>query len=506
MIRAASAVLLAFCAACPTPAQTGPEPAIDAYVGHAVREWGEPGLAIAVVRDGRIAFEKGYGLRGAPGSEAVGPATLFQIGSLTKAFTAAALAMLVDEGKLTWDTRVIDALPGFRMYDSWVTREIRVRDLLCHRSGLPPFAGDMMAFGSTLDRAELVRRIRYFKPASSFRSRFAYSNLMFVAAGAVVERASGESWDRFVASRIFSPLGMASTTTDSAALDANPNAARPWALIDGSNRLAARRIANNIAPAGGIASSAHDMARWMLLQLAGGTSGGRRLFSEAAARAMWTVETPIATRPEPDGWEPMFHGYGLGWNLSEYRGRKIVYHGGALQGMTSLLMLVPSERLGVVVLTNAELPLQRPLARRVIDAYLGAPERDWSGEALRRFRDDERRDAAEGAGPAPAPASAIAAASCAGVYESDALGAMDVKAVGARLEVSLPVLPRATGAAEPWRLATWRVTWNDPTLPKTFLWFDVDPDGNVTAARLRPSSGDDDSFDVADYEFTRRKP
>ncbi len=486
-------------------AQTGRESALDAYVARAVADWGEPGLSIAVVEDGRVTFEKGYGMRGGPHDGAVDANTLFQVGSVTKAFTSAAVAMLVDERKIGWDTRVIDVLPGFRMYDPWVTREIRIRDLLCHRSGLPAFAGDMMAFGSTLTRDEIVRRIRFLKPASSFRTRYAYSNLMFVAAGAVVAAASGESWDEFVASRIFTPLGMTSTTTSAAVLAASLNAARPWARVNGVNVPVERRNAGNIAPAGGISSSAHDLAQWMLLQLGGGEFNGRQLFSKAASRQMWTVQTPIATTPEPDGWEPMFRGYGLGWNLSEYRGHKIVYHGGALIGMTSLVMMVPDRRLGVVVLTNGELPIQRGLARRVIDAYLGAPQRDWSGEALQRFRASEK---AEKATPqvAPAPATAIPAADCAGTYVSDALGELSIKAVNGRLAVRLPVLPRATGEAEPWRLDTWRVTWQDVTLPKTFLSFDVLPDGRVDGVKMRPEGAGDESFDVADYEFTRKKP
>ncbi len=501
----AIALLIAFCAPPALRAQNGREAALDAYIGRAVRDWGEPGLSIAVVKDGRVVFEKGYGSRGGPADGAVDANTLFQVGSVTKAFTSAAMAMLVDERKLDWDTRVIDVLPGFRMYDPWVTREIRIRDTLCHRSGLPAFAGDMMAFGSTLNREELVRRIRFLKPASSFRTRYAYSNLMFVTAGAVVAAASGETWDRFVSTRIFGPLGMTSSTTSAAALAASKNAARPWARANGANQLVERRNADNIAPAGGISSSAHDLAQWMLLQLGGGESGGRRLFSEAAARQMWTVQTPIATRPEPDGWEPMFRGYGLGWSLSEYRGRKIVSHGGALIGMTSLVMMVPSERLGVAVLTNGELLIEQPLARRVIDAYVGAPERDWSGEALRRFRDEEKQEAVKPSS-APAPATVVPAEACAGVYDSDALGEMDVKVVNGRLEVSLPVLPRATGEAEPWRLDTWRVTWRDVTLPKTFLSFDVSPAGRVEGVRMRPGGDGDESFDVADYPFTRRKP
>jgi CubicO group peptidase (beta-lactamase class C family) len=486
-------------------AQTGPEPALDAYISGAVAEWGEPGLSIAVVKDGKVALEKGYGMRGGSHDGAVDANTLFQIGSVTKAFTSAAIAMLVDERKIGWDTRVIDVLPDFRMYDPWVTREIRIRDLLCHRSGLPAFAGDMMAFGSTLSRGELVRRIRFLKPVSSFRTRYAYSNLMFVTAGAIVEATSGESWDEFVAARIFGPLGMGSTTSSAGALAASPNAARPFARVNGVNVPVERRNADNIAPAGGISSSAHDLARWILLQLGGGEFKGRQIFSKAASRQMWTVQMPIATRPEPDGSEPMFHGYGLGWNVSEYRGHKIVYHGGALIGMTSLVMMVPDEHLGVVVLTNGELPIQRSLARRVIDTYLGAPVRDWSSEALNRFRATEKAEAAKPQ-VAPTPATAIPAAECAGTYVSDALGELSIKAVNGRLAVSLPVLPRATGEAEPWRLDTWRVTWRDVTLPKTFLCFDVLPDGRVDAVKMRPDGQGDDSFDVDDYEFTRKRP
>ncbi len=483
----------------------GPAGDLDQYTSAAVSQWKEPGLAIAVVKDGRMVFARGYGVRRLGRAAAVDEDTVFAIGSLTKAFTAASAAMLVDEGKLDWDGRVIDFLPGFRMYDPWVTREMRLRDLMCHRSGLPAYGGDLMVFGSTYGREELLRRVRYLKPASSFRSKFAYSNLMFLAAGEVVEAAAGVRWDDFVAQRIFAPLGMSRSNTSVTKLAGEGDVAYPNGYIGGESREVERRNADNIGPAGSINSTARDMARWMMLQLGRGQYDGRRLFSEKTSREMWEVQTP---RPVEGADAPLFNGYGLGWGVSEYRGRKMLSHAGGLAGMTSFIALLPEEKLGVVVLTNGELPVAPAVARRAMDAYLGAPPRDWSGEALKRFQAREkaearewsevlRKHAAAGAGPAED------AARYAGTYRSEALGDVEVKAAGAGLEVRLAPLPRAVGKAERWAEETYLIRWANAAWPETFLTFEREAGGGVAGARMRLAREADESLDFPDYEFKK---
>lgn len=501
------ALAVAFLLAPALGAQSAPTARVNAYIASAVRAWHEPGLAIAVVKDDKVVFAKGYGLRKRGEAAPVDENTVFAIGSLTKAFTAAAAGMLVDEGKLHWDGRVIDYLPDFRLYDPWVTREIRLRDLLCHRSGLPAQGGDLMAFGSTYGRDDLLRRVRFLHPASSFRSAYAYQNLMFVAAGQVVADAAGMSWDNFAATRIFAPLGMDSTSTSVSKLASGGDIAMPHIYVEGESRAAGHENVDNIGPAGAVNTSVRDMARWIRLQLGAGTFEGRKLFSSAVSREMWQVQTPIHTMPAAGGEEePLFHGYGLGWRIGDYHGRKIVGHAGGLAGMTSYLLLSPGERFGLVILTNGEFPIQTPLAKYVLDAWLGYPERDWSAGALARFRAEERKDAASRAAlDARRPVSAAGTpplANLAGTYRSEAFGDMELRAENGKLAVRMVPLPRLKGVAVPWQYSTFLVTWKDPTCPRTFLTFTLDPDGKPTGASLRRAEEGDESFDFENYAFS----
>ena len=396
-------------------------------------------------------------------------------------------------------------MPDFRLFDPWVTREIRLRDLLCHRSGLPAQGGDLMAFGSTYGRDDLLRRVRFLRPASSFRSTYAYQNLMFLAAGQVVAAAAGTGWDNFVSARIFAPLGMNSTSTSVSKLPPSGDIAMPHIYVNGESRAAGHENVDNIGPAGAVNTSVRDMAQWIRLQLGRGTYGGRTLFSPAVAREMWQVQTPIHTAPGPGGEEPLFNGYGLGWRIGEYSGRKIVGHAGGLAGMTSYLLLSPKDRFGLVILTNGELPIQTPLAKYVLDAWLGNRERDWSAEALVRFRAEERKDAASHAAlDARRPASAAGVpplANLTGTYRSEAFGDMELRAENGKLAVRMVPLPRLEGIAEPWPYGSFLVTWKDPTCPRTFLTFPLDPDGKPTAANLRRAEEGDESFDFENYLF-----
>ena len=482
---------------------------IDGYVSKAVQEWKEPGLAIAIVKDGHVVFLKGYGVRKLGGAKPIDPDSIFEIGSLTKAFTAAALGMLVDEGKLHWDDRVIDHMPDFRLYDPWVTREIRVRDLLCHRSGLPAYGGDLLVFGSTYTRQEIVRRLRFIKPVSSFRSTYAYSNVMVLAAGQLIPRITGKTWDEFVRERIFAPLGMRSTYTSTSQLPAGGDIATPHIYVNGKSQPDERGNYDNIGPAGSINSTARDMAQWIRLQLGEGTVDGHKLFSEEVSREMWSAQTPIHSKPSAGLPTPQFQAYGLGWGISEYRGHKLLSHGGALSGMTARIAIMPDEKLGFAILTNGELPVQTPLMYRILDAYLDAPERDWSGEALSRFtreQEDDRakakkQDAQRVAGTKPP----LALASYAGTYRSDAFGDMKIAQRENKLEVRLLPLRGAAGDAEYWQYGAFRITWRDPGWPKTFLLFHLNANGSIADARLQLAEGADPSFDFQDYVFERTR-
>src|ERR1044072_62151 len=316
-------------------AQTSAPLDLDDYDARVLKEFEVPGLAIAIVKDGKIVLAKGYGVRKLGEPTRVDENTLFGIASNTKAFTAAALAMLVDEAKISWDDPVVKHLPGFQLYDPYVTREMTIRDLLTHRSGLGLGAGDLLWWPPTdYSRDELVRRLRFIKPASSFRSRYAYDNVLYMVAGQVITAVTGKSWDDFIKERIFSPLGMTTSNTSVAAFSSSSNVATPHARFDGRVQATLPQPLDNVAPCGSINSSVAEMAKWLIAQLNRGAIGeGHRLFSERQSREMWSAQTILPLNEPPPHLAPLrsnFAAYGLGWGLTEYRGLKTVLTNGGV--------------------------------------------------------------------------------------------------------------------------------------------------------------------------------
>ncbi|HET6889648.1 MAG TPA: serine hydrolase, partial [Pyrinomonadaceae bacterium] len=373
-------------------AQEAPLTGFNDYVNKALGDWQVPGLAVAIVKNDQIVFARGYGVRKLGETAPVTERTLFAIGSSSKAFTAASIAMLIDEGKLSWDDPAIRHLPGFELFDPYATRELTVRDLLSHRSGLQ--RGDFLWYGSEYDRNEIIRRTRYLKPSWSLRSRFGYQNLMFLTAGQLVAKISGKSWDEFIKDRLFSPLGMTASSTSIKSLQTSNDVATPHAKVDEKVQVVAWRNIDNIAPAGSINSNVIDMAQWVRLQLSDGNYQGKRLFSSGVAKEMHTPQTVIRAEPPYSLFYPEAHfiNYGLGWFLSDYRGRKVVEHGGAIDGMRAQIALLPEEKLGLVILSNMHgTLLPTALMYRTFDAYLGPPQRDWSAELLKTFKSFEEQ-------------------------------------------------------------------------------------------------------------------
>lgn len=401
-LRALTALFVLLGAAPALRAQTPDVAALDAYFAKARAAWPVPGFSVAIVKDGAVVLEKGYGVRDVRGTEPVDEHTLYAIASNSKAFTVAALAQQVDAGRLSWDDRVIDHLPWFRLYDPWVTQEMRVRDLLSHRSGLGTFSGDLLWYGTDYSAEEVVRRARYLPQAYPFRAGYGYSNLMFIAAGEVLRAVSGQDWHDYVPEHLFRPLGMTRSRVSTTELDGVDNVATPHKNERGEVLPIDWYAWDAMGSAGGIVSSVHDMSHWLVAQLDGGTYGGERLFREADQAEWWRVHNPFAVSASYRARYPTTHfrGYGLGWSLADYRGRLVASHGGGYDGMYSQVALVPEERLGVVVLTNAMTGVAPTLVYRVLDAYLGGEERDWSGEALpgwiaSRERFEARQDRAE---------------------------------------------------------------------------------------------------------------
>jgi CubicO group peptidase (beta-lactamase class C family) len=390
--------------------------ALDGYFAKAQQEWPVPGFSIAIVKDGQIVLEKGYGVREAGTTDPVDQHTLYAIASNSKAFTAAALAQQVDAGKLAWDDRVIDHLPYFRLYDDYVTHEMRVRDLLSHRSGLGTYSGDMLWYGTPYTAEEVVRRARHLEPAFSFRDGYGYTNLMFIAAGEVLRAVTGEDWHDHVERAFFEPLGMTRSVTSTSDLASRDNVATPHKNERGDVLPIEWYNWDAMGAAGGIISSVHDMSQWLVAQLGGGAKGDVRLFAEARQHEMWNVLNPLAVSPGYRQRYPTTHfrGYGMGWSLADYRGRKITSHGGGYDGMYSQVAIVPEEGLGIVVLTNAMTGIAPALVYRTLDAYLGGEPRDWSAEGLVTWRQSRdafhaRQDSAENNRiPGTSPSKALA--------------------------------------------------------------------------------------------------
>ncbi|HJS73942.1 MAG TPA: serine hydrolase domain-containing protein [Vicinamibacteria bacterium] len=355
---------------------------LDRFVEETRKDMGVVGLAVAVVKDGRVVYAKGFGERRIGTGETVDENTLFAIGSNTKAFTAAAIGILVDEKKMTWDDRVTRHLPWFALYDPYVTREITVRDLLSHRSGLGR-RGDANWYATDFDREEIVRRVRFLEPNSSFRSEAGYQNTMFLTAGEVAEGVSGQSWDGFVADRLLKPLGMTRSRTSVRDLEGMPNVAAPHEEIDGDVVGVPHRNIDNVAPAGSILSSVSDMTRWLLLMLGEGELEGRRILSRETVAEVWKPNIVYPMSREAKELYPSTHfsTYGLGWGLRDYRGRFLATHTGGIDGMLSQVLLAPEEELGIVVLTNTSPSgalAHGAVTNHVLDAYLGAGgETDW---------------------------------------------------------------------------------------------------------------------------------
>lgn len=389
------AVLLVSLLLClPAAAQRSPVPGLESIVEKALSDWNVPGAAIAIVKNDAVVYERGFGVRTQGTNDKVDQHTIFSIASTTKAMTAACLGMLVDEGKLSWDDPVTKWLPEFALSDPYVSRQLTVRDLLTHRSGLP--RGDMLWYGSGYDRQEILRRVRNLQPAWGFRARYGYQNIMYMAAGEVVRAVSGMSWDAFMKERLFGPLGMTRSSTSVLALEGVANVATPHEDVDDTVRAVRWPNYDNIGGAGSGNSTAHDMAQWARLVLNGGLYDGKRLLQDRTVEELTSPQMINRLDSVARALRPSSHflTYGLGWGLVDYLGRKIVTHDGWLDGMRSRIMLVPEEKLGVVVLLNGpRASLHTALAYQVVDHYVGAPKKDWSAEYLRMAREDEKKAA-----------------------------------------------------------------------------------------------------------------
>lgn len=521
MNRAARSIAAALVLLAAAPAALAAPPKdFDARAQAVLRAAGSPGLGVAIVEKGKTTLLKGYGVRKLGAPEPVDADTIFPVASVSKAFTAAALGILVDQGKLRWDDKVIDHLPQFQMYDPWVAREITVRDLLVHRSGLGLGAGDLLFWPrSTVGRDEIVRRIRYLPPATSFRSSYAYDNVLYIVAGQVVEAVSGQSWETFVETEILKKAGMTGATPNPDVRLARANRAAPHGRINGAVRgLGDQALLNeqdilsvNAAPAGGLAATPRDLARWMTIQLAHGSLGGdSRLFSEAVSKEMWKphVLMPVNPNGSPPGAAPNFATYALGWRVTDYRGHKIISHTGAIEGFRALVVLVPDLDVGFAFTLNAEEnDVTMGLMYELLDHYIapGGPRKNWPEAWAKKNAADFEEAARDFAAQKPPAAGAAARplSVYAGAYQDPWFGKIVIGETTAGLTIDFPHNPNMKGTLVPSSIDTFRTVFPDRNVEPAYLTFTFDPMGKVqrlTLSAVSPLA--DFSYDYADLDFT----
>lgn len=486
--------------------------AFDAYIEQARQQWDVPGLAVAIVKDGEVIHAKGYGVANVDTQAPVTEHTLFAIASNSKAYTAALLAMLVDEGRLDWDDKVQQYLPWFQLYDPYVSANMTVRDLLCHRSGLATFSGDLIWYGSAHGREAVVRRARHLEPVMGFRAGYGYQNIMFIAAGLVIEAITGEPWDDVVKSRILSPLEMNRTVTTVRALRTKNDVSAPHnSNPSGTGNHTIQWVNwDNVAPAGSLISSVHDCAQWLKLQLAGGTLDGTTYWSEAQHHEMWSMHTPEEISGFSREYFPSkaFQGYGLGWDLSTIHGRLVVGHGGGYDGMISKTVMVPEEGLGFIVLTNNINWLASALGNKFLDVFLGDPKHDNTDWAELYLGFKQGQDAEEAAAREAAEANRNKASTpslpleaYAGTYRSEMYGDVVLRAIGDQLAFQFQPTPLFRGTLRHWQYDSFELNWGtEMMLPSGTVQFLLNPSGEVTEMVIDVPNPD---FDFTELKLIR---
>ncbi|MES2176398.1 MAG: serine hydrolase [Gemmatimonadota bacterium] len=481
------AACLVVAASASAAAQSSPIVGLDAYITKAMADWQVPGLSIAIVRNDSVIYERGFGVRELGKAGTVDQHTIFPIASTTKAFTVGALGTLVDEGKLKWDDKVSTYLPTLQLSDAYVTQQLTVRDLLTHRIGLS--RSDNLWIVAPFTRAEVIKHARFLAPPPAFRVEYGYNNLAYILAGEVAGSASGSNWDDLIATRWFKPLGMTRSTTRSVVANADANVAASHIRVDGKPVAVARRNYDNIGGAGAIFSSAHDMAQWIRMHLAGGTYAGKRLLQPATLKEMYTPQTTMRADTVAERMFPTtnFRAYGFGWFLQDYNGRKLVHHSGSINWTRTHVAMIPAEHIGVVAIANLNTSgLQQALMYRVLDALMGLPARDWSAEYLEvAKRGDERSlaqsralDSARVKNTTPS----LALEQYAGNYTNEVYG--DVSIVVENGHLVMRYSDDYTADLEHWHHDTFSAKWRRTGFGRSFATFTLDSRARVATLEL----------------------
>lgn len=492
---------------------------IDSLVELTLKTFDVPGIAVAVVKDGKIVHAKGYGLRSLNTRQPVDENTLFGIASNSKAFTAAALGILIDEGKLTWDDKVTDYIPEFKLYNSFVTEEFTIKDLLTHRSGLGLGAGDLMFWpdSSNFTKAEIIHNLRYLKAVSSFRTKYDYDNLLYIAAGEVVAKISGMSWEDFIKTRIMQPLQMNSSAASYSRIQDKANVIDPHAPVNGVVQVIGRDWNQTANAAGGIYSNLTDMCKWIIMQMNNGKYGDgltKQLFSEAVHEEMWTPQTIIPVRGNTP-YNTHFSSYGLGWFLSDVKGYKQATHTGGLAGIVTQVTLIPEMKLGIIVFTNQQSGAAfTAITNTIKDSYLGISGMNRVQQMHQRVLAAEAdakktTDAiwAEINAQNKSNSSRIDLSQLTGTYTDKWFGEVVVATENGKNIFYSKRSPRLTGELLAYKANTFIVKWSNRSFDAdAYVMFSLDENGKGSGITMKPISPlTDFSFDFKDLDFKRTK-
>jgi CubicO group peptidase (beta-lactamase class C family) len=490
---------------------------IDTLVERTMRAFDVPGIAVAVIKDGKVIHSKGYGVRSLNTKEKVDENTLFGIASNSKAFTAAALGILIDEGKLKWDDKVRDYIPEFKLYSPYVTEEFTIRDLLTHRSGMGLGAGDLMFFPDSSDFTlkDILYNLRFLKPVSGFRTKYDYDNNLYIVAGEVVARVSGKSWDDFVEERILGPLGMTHSACSFDRLKDKTNVIDGHASVEGKVQVIARSSLKVGHSAGGINSCISDLSKWVLLQLSHGKYGddlGKKLFSDDVHEEMWTPQTIIPVR-NPGPYNTHFSAYGLGFGVSDVKGYKQLSHTGGLEGMVTQITMIPELNLGIIVLTNQqEGGAFTSITNQIKDSYFGITGTDrvtqysngrkQSLAAANKITDSIWRDIATSQ---KGNAGKTDLKIYTGTYRDQWFGDIIISIKNGKLWFDSKRSPKLTGEMFAYKGNSFVVKWRDRSMDAdAFVIFSLDMEGKGAGITMRPISPlTDFSYDFQDLDLHR---
>jgi CubicO group peptidase (beta-lactamase class C family) len=478
---------------------------LDNYFRNMVDEWDIPSASIGIVKDGQLVFTGNYGVleigkEGAPDAN-----TLYAIASNSKAFTSAMIGMLVQEGKLNWNDPVRKYLPYFELYDSWVSEHTTIRDILSHRVGLGTFSGDNIWYKSELSARDFIKRYKHVPQAYGFRAGYGYSNLMFIAAGEIIEIITGKSWAENVRERILDPLGMNRTIASVKELESTGNYATPHARNERGNYPIPWTSWDNVAATGGLVSSVSDLAKWMIFNLNNGIHEGDTLLSKQTRNMVWTPHNNhMVDHTSPNDFNRHFNAYGLGWSLSDYRGRLRVGHTGGYDGMITAVTLIPDEDLGVVVLTNGVKSPIMAATYYALDRFLGVESiKDWSADYLKltneRMANDTRiadRKAKRVLNTEPS----IALNKLPGTYQSDVYGRINILEKDGDLKLGFSHSPLLSATLTHWHYDVWEIHWDHPQAWFSFGTIQFNTDNNLEVTGF--------DFDVPndDFFFEELKP